>query len=63
MGFPVVSEALRRLREKFATVDSVGPVWAAQIVRDAGGDYELARRDAFERTQALLLAMASDSPA
>lgn len=51
---PVVNESLGHIRDKFATIDFVGPVWAASVVRDHGGDFEVARRDAFERVQALL---------
>lgn len=56
-AFPVCSEALRRICEKFSTIDAIGPDWAAQIVGAAGGNYESARRDAFERAQALLQAL------
>ena len=54
MEIPSVTESLQHIRDRFATIESVGPVWAASIVRDHGGDYEVARRDAFERVQALL---------
>jgi hypothetical protein len=54
MHIPVVSESLGHIREKFATIDFVGPVWAASVVREHGGDFEATRRDAFERVQALL---------
>lgn len=49
-----VQAALRSIGEKFDTIDSVGPVWAAQVTAQSGGDYEQARRDAFERAAALL---------
>jgi hypothetical protein len=52
-----VQTALARIGEKFSTIDSVGPVWAAQIVQSAGGDYEMTRRDAFERVNAMLAAI------
>jgi len=52
---PVVTESLHHIRDKFATIESVGPVWAARVVRDDGGDYEVARRDAFERVRTLLV--------
>jgi hypothetical protein len=54
MGIPTVAESLTHIRDKFSTIDSVGPVWAATVIRDHGGDYEVARRDAFERVQGLL---------
>jgi hypothetical protein len=54
MHIPAVTESLAHIRDKFATIESVGPVWAASVVRDQGGDYELTRRDAFERVQGLL---------
>jgi Nucleotidyl transferase AbiEii toxin, Type IV TA system len=57
-GVPAVGEALQHLRERFATIESVGPVWAATVIREGGGDYEFARRDAFERVNALLIALA-----
>jgi hypothetical protein len=49
-----VQAALRSIGQKFDTIDSVGPVWAAQVTAQSGGDYEQARRDAFERAAALL---------
>lgn len=51
---PTVGRALRCLREKFSTIDSIGPVWAARILEAHGGDYEISRRDAFERAKLLL---------
>ena len=54
MDIPVVTESLGHIRDKFATIESVGPVWAASVLREHGGDYDVARRDAFERVQALL---------
>jgi len=53
----LVRESLGKICGKFRTVDSIGPVWAAQVVQAAGGDYEFARRDAFERANALLDAL------
>ncbi len=49
----LVRESLARICGKFRTIDSIGPVWAAQVVQAAGGDYEFAQRDAFERARAL----------
>ena len=45
----LVRESLGKICGKFKTIGSIGPVWAAQVVQTAGGDYEFARRDAFER--------------
>jgi hypothetical protein len=53
----LVRESLGKICGKFRTIDSIGPVWAAQVVQAAGGDYEFARRDAFERATALLDAL------
>ena len=49
----LVRESLARICGKFRTIDSIGPVWAAQVVQSVGGDYEFTRRDAFERANAL----------
>ncbi len=49
-----VRRALETIRDKFATLDSVGPVWAAQVAQTAGEDYEQVRRDAYERAAALI---------
>ena len=54
MEIPTVTESLQHIHDKFATIESVGVVWAASVVRDHGGDDEMARRDAFERVQGLL---------
>jgi len=53
----LVREALVKTCAKFKTIDSVGPVWAAQVVQASGGDYEPTRRDAFERATALFAAL------
>ena len=53
----LVREALAKTCAKFKTIDSVGPVWAAQVVQASGGDYELTRRDAFERATTLFTAL------
>jgi hypothetical protein len=49
----LVRESVTKMRQKFSTIESIGPVWAAQVVQASGGDYELSRRDAFERATAL----------
>ncbi len=46
-------EALDILRAKFAAIDSVGPLWAAQIVPGVGQDLEQLQRAAFEDAQEL----------
>jgi hypothetical protein len=53
----LVQESLSKICGKFRTIDSIGPVWAAQVVRAAGGDYDVTQRDAFERAKALFDAM------
>lgn len=50
----LAQEAMQFLREKFATIDSVGPVWAADVANGQGRDYEQARRAAYENVQELL---------
>lgn len=50
-------EAIQILRDKFATVDSVGPVWAAQVAEENGADQELSQREAFELMQDFLAAI------
>ena len=46
-------EAYEILRAKFAAVDSVGPVWAAQAVPGTGHDIEQLQRAAYEDAQEL----------
>jgi hypothetical protein len=53
----LVREARAKTCAKFKTIDSVGPVWAAQVIQASGGDYELTRRDALERATALFAAL------
>jgi hypothetical protein len=53
----LVRESLAKMRQKFSTLDSIGPVWAAQVVQASGGDYELSRRDAFERAKTLFVVL------
>ena len=57
LGHPLVAEGLAKIRAKFSSVDDIGPVWASQVVEQQGGNAELARRDAFERADALLKAL------
>jgi len=53
----LVKEGLAKIRAKFESVDAIGPVWAAEFIEAQGEDFEIARRDAFERVQALLDAL------
>jgi len=53
----LVRESLARMCRRFKTIDAVGPVWAAQVVQAAGGDYEFTQRDAFERARSLFDAL------
>jgi hypothetical protein len=46
-------EALEILKNKFGTIDSVGPVWAADSIPGTGHDDEQLRRAAFEDAQEL----------
>lgn len=41
------------LRAKFATLESVGPSWAAKVAQEQGENYEQSCRSAFEYAQAL----------
>ncbi len=56
-----ISEGLVILRNKFARLDSVGPVWAAQTAEEAtagtGFDVEMEQRRAYEVVNALLRAI------
>ena len=56
-GNGLVRESLAGICGKFRTLDSIGPVWAGQVVQATGGDYEFTRRDAFERAKALFDAL------
>lgn len=57
---PIIEHDLTRqgmlaIKEKFESIDSIGPVWVAQVaVEAAGGSEEMVQRDAFEQIQALL---------
>ncbi len=53
MNKGLVRESLGKISAKFQTIESIGPVWAAQVVQASGGDYEFTQRDAFERARAL----------
>ncbi len=44
------------LKAKFATLDSVGPVWAADVAAQHGENYQQWQRSAFEFAQALFTA-------
>ena len=50
------------LRTKFATLQSVGPSWAAQVAEEQGEDYEQAQRSAYEYAQALFDAVDRSQP-
>ncbi len=49
-----VKIALTCIKEKFERLDSIGPVWVAQMMRESGDDYEQVQQDAFRRVNALL---------
>lgn len=55
---PLVGEGIAILREKFARLDSIGPMWAAQVAEGAssgtGVSFELEQRRAYELVNALL---------
>jgi hypothetical protein len=54
----LIGEGIAILREKFARLDSIGPVWAAQTVEEATAgtdpDLEMEQRRAYELVNALL---------
>jgi len=47
------AEAYQILRDKFATLDSVGPSWAASVAEENGQDREQAQQAAFQDAQEL----------
>ncbi len=59
LGHPIVDEAISILREKFESIDRVGPQWSAQVAHDNGDDFERVARDAFERMRVFLAALSS----
>ncbi len=55
---PLLSSGLARegyeiLKAKFASLESVGPSWAAKVAEEQGEDFEQSQRSAFEYAQAL----------
>lgn len=54
LAVPRVREAMEILREKFATLNNLGPQWAAEVAAGQGGDAETVARDAFERASVFL---------
>lgn len=52
----LITEGMRILQEKFARIDSIGPVWAANTIAQgtSGSDIEMEQRRAFELVNALL---------
>ncbi len=58
---PLLAKGLARegykiLKDKFATLDSVGPSWAAKTAAERGENYEQWQRAAFEFAKALFVA-------
>lgn len=49
------AEAFQILTEKFRTLDSVGPQWAAEVAAEGGVDREQARQAAFQNAQELFI--------
>jgi len=50
------AEAYQILTEKFATLESVGPSWAAQVAEESGQDREQAQQAAFQDAHELFAA-------
>ena len=57
-GCVLIAEGIAILRDKFARLDSIGPVWAAQTAEEATAgtafDLEMQQRRAYELVNALL---------
>jgi len=51
---PLVLEGLGKIRAKFATIDSIGPVWNVKFLQIEDEEEAFERRDAFERVNRLL---------
>ena len=47
------AEAYQILTEKFAKLDSVGPLWAARVAEENGQDRDQAQQSAFQDAQEL----------
>ena len=54
----LVQEGIAILHEKFSTIDSVGPTWAAEVAEENGADRQIAQREAFELMKDFLAAIA-----
>ncbi|MCX6842104.1 MAG: hypothetical protein NTX53_07490 [candidate division WOR-3 bacterium] len=50
----LVVEGLAKIRSKFRAIDTIGPVWAAQVKSSGADEPAQIARDAFERVNALL---------
>lgn len=57
LGQPLVDEAVNILRAKFASLDRVGPQWAAQVASEHGDDFDQTARDSYERMQVFFAAL------
>jgi hypothetical protein len=53
-------EGYEILKAKFATLNSIGPSWAARVAQEQGEDFEQSQRSAFEYAQALFKAVEKD---
>ncbi len=59
LAIPLIAEGIAILREKFSTINSIGPVWAAQAAEEVTTgtgffELEMEQRRAFELVNALL---------
>lgn len=54
----LVREGVTILQDKFGAIDSVGPMWAAQVAEENGADRQIAQREAFELMKDFLAAIA-----
>jgi hypothetical protein len=59
LAHPEVQRGVTLIKTKFATLDSVGPTWAAKVIEANGGDFQQARQDAFQRIALLLELLAT----
>ncbi|MGA2061780.1 MAG: hypothetical protein ABSG67_14940 [Thermoguttaceae bacterium] len=53
-------EGYEILKAKFATLNSIGPSWAARVAQEQGEDFEQSQRSAFEYARALFKAVEKD---
>lgn len=63
LGIPRAREAMDILKQKFETLNGVGPQWAGDVASGGGEDRETVVRDAFERASSRSMGRGGDSSA